>query len=93
MQVERLTSIKIEIKITMLKSSLCHHSDAQILVKETIRITRGLTYFNAAVKRTGKRNKEVVFKKYAFTNCMKKLIIPDKIMQKMQIPMHNLLEQ
>ena len=28
MQVERLTSVKIEIKITMLKSSLCHHSDA-----------------------------------------------------------------
>ena len=92
MQVERLTSIKTEIKITMLKSSLCHHSDAQILVKETIRITRGLTYINATIKRADKRNKEAVFKKCGFTNCIKKLIMLKKIMQKIQMPMHNLLE-
>ena len=56
----------------MLRSSLCDYSDAQILVKETVTVTReGDT--NAA-KRLDERNKGVVFKNCApFTKCISRI--------------------
>ena len=38
----------MEIKIIMLKSGLCDHSDEYIIVKKTVTFTRGLADFNAA---------------------------------------------
>ena len=51
----------------MLKSSLCNYSDAYILVKGTITITGAR---DDARRQADKRNKGVIFKKWApFINC------------------------
>ena len=67
----------MEIKIIMLKSGLCDHSDEYIIVKKTVTSTRGLADFNAAaIKGADKRNEKVVFKNCAFTECIRKIINP-----------------
>ena len=53
----------------MLKSSLCEHSDAYILVTRTITITKARA--DAAAQRADKRNKRVTLKNQVlFTNCI-----------------------
>ena len=66
------TASDIKFKTIMLRSSLCDYSDAQILVKETITVTReGDT---DAAKRLDERNKGVVFKNCApFTKCISRI--------------------
>ena len=52
----------------MLKSSVCHYSDAYIFVKERITITG--TRADIASRQADKRNKRVIFKNGApFINC------------------------
>ena len=52
----------------MLKSSLCDYSDAYILVKGRIAITRARD--NAAARQVDERNKGVIFQSCAkFINC------------------------
>ena len=80
----------------MLKSGLCDHSDEQILVKRTVTFTRGFADFNAAaIKGADKRNKKIVFKNFAFTECIRKIINPQVDYAKdVDIVMlrHNLIE-
>ena len=57
---EIIWPIQIKFKGTILKSSLCEHSDAYILVKGTITIT--ITRTDAAVTQADKMNKQVMFK-------------------------------
>ena len=66
------TASDTKFKTIMLRSSLCDYSDAQILVKETITVTReGDT---DAAKRLDERNKGVVFKNCApFTKCISRM--------------------
>ena len=66
------TASDTKFKTIMLRSSLCDYSDAQILVKETITVTReGDT---DAAKRLDERNKGVVFKNCApFTKCISRI--------------------
>ena len=54
---------QIKFKTTMLKSSLCHYSDAYILVKGTITIVGAGD--NAAARQSDERDKGVVFKNRA----------------------------
>ena len=83
---------QIKFKTTMLKFSLCDHSDAYILVKGTISVNN--TAADGAV--VNNNNKKVIFKNCApFTNCISKI-------NNMQIdnakdidivmPMYNLIE-
>ena len=59
---------QIRFKTTMLKSSLCDHSDAYILVKGKITITGAGD--DAAAKQADERDKGVAFKNCApFTSC------------------------
>ena len=62
----------IKFKITMLKSSLCDYSDADILVKGKITITgRGA---DAAARQADEREKGLAFKNCApFTNCISEI--------------------
>ena len=61
---------QIKFKTTILKSSLCHYSDAYILVKGTISVNNTATA-DAAVNNT---NKKVIFKYCApFTNCISEI--------------------
>ena len=63
---------QIKFKTTMLKFSLCHYSDAYILVKGKITITGAGD--NAAARRADERDKGVVFKNCApFTNCISEI--------------------
>ena len=63
---------QIKFKTTMLKSSLCDHSDAYILVKGTITIN-GIGA-DAAARRADEREKGVAFKNCApFTNCISEI--------------------
>ena len=56
----------------MLKSSLCHYSDAYILVKEKITITGAGA--DAATRQAHERDKGVGFKNCApFTNCISEI--------------------
>ena len=56
----------------MLKSSLCDYSDAYILVKGKITITRAGD--DAAARQTDERDKGVAFKNCApFTNCISEI--------------------
>ena len=60
---------QIKFKTTMLKSSLCNHSDAYILVKGKITIAGAGD--NAAARQADERDKGVAFKNCApFTNCI-----------------------
>ena len=62
------TNSDIRFKTTMLKSSLRDHSDAHILIKETITITGAGD--DAAVRQADERNKDVIFKNRSpFINC------------------------
>ena len=61
----------VKFKTTMLKSSLCDYSDANILIKGRRTITGGRA--DAAAKHAEERDKRVVFKNFApFTNCKTK---------------------
>ena len=63
---------QIKFKTTMLKSSLCDHSDAYFLVKGTITIN-GIGA-DAAARRADEREKGVAFKNCApFTNCISEI--------------------
>ena len=56
-------------KTTMLKSSLCYYSDAYILVRGTIRITRHRNDYTA--KWADERNNGAIFKTWApFRDCI-----------------------
>ena len=58
---------QIKFKTTMLKSSLCDHTEAHILTKGKITITGG---DDAATRQQDERDKGVTFKNCApFTNC------------------------
>ena len=78
----------------MLRSNLCDHADAYILVKETITITSAGN--NDAVKRLDERNKGVIFKNCApFTKCISRINNTDiDNAQDIDIvmPMYNLIE-
>ena len=63
---------QIKFKTTMLKSSLCDYSDAYILVKGRITITRAGA--DAAARQADERDKGVAFKNCApFTNCISEI--------------------
>ena len=73
MRVERITAI-VKFKATMLKSSLYDYSDAYMLVKGTIIITRGPAGTDAAARQADEGNKGVIFKNCApFTGCISKI--------------------
>ena len=78
---------KIRIKTSMLRSNLCDYSDAYIVVKGTIIISR---------QDTAKRNKKATFKNNApFINCISKingLKIDNVEDLDVVTPMYNLLE-
>ena len=58
----------------MLKSSLYDYSDAYMLVKGTIIITRGPAGADASARQADKGNKGVIFKNCApFTGCISKI--------------------
>ena len=61
---------QIKFKTTMLKSSLCDHSDAYILVQGTISVNNTAAQIAAA----NNTNKKVIFKNCApFTNCISEI--------------------
>ena len=63
------TNSQITFKTTMLKLSLCDHSDAYILVKGTITIFG--TGVTAAGRQTNRNRKQAIFKSCApFTHCI-----------------------
>ena len=81
-------------KTTMLRSNLCDHADAYILVEGTITITGAGA--NDAAKQLDERNKGVIFKNCApFTKCISR--INDTDIDNAQdfdivMPMYNLIE-
>ena len=85
---------QIKFKTTMLKSSLRDYSDAYILVKGTITITRAED--DAAARQANERGKGVVFKNCApFTNCISEInntqVDNAKVID-IVMPMYNLIE-
>ena len=61
----------IRFKTAMLRSNLCNHTDANILLKGTIAIT-GVGA--AAARQADKIDKSVIFKNYAsFTKCISRI--------------------
>ena len=75
---------QIKFKTTMLKSSLCDYSDANILVKGTITITEAGA--DAAARQADERDKGVRFTNCApFTNFISEIIIRKKTMLKTSI--------
>ena len=85
---------QIKFKTAMLKSSLCDYSDAYILVKGTITITRAGD--NAAARQADERDKGVVFKNCVpFTNCISEINNTQVDNAKdidIVMPMYNLIE-
>ena len=85
---------QIKFKITMLKSSLCDHSDAYILVKGTITITGAGD--DAAATQAGERDKGVAFKNCVpFTNFISEINNTPVYNAKdidIIMPMYNLIE-
>ena len=85
---------QIKFKTTMLKSSLCDYSDAYILVKGTITITRAGA--DAAARQADERDKGVAFKNCApFTNCISEINntqIDNAKDIDIVMPMYNLIE-
>ena len=58
--------VKLSFKTTMLKSKLCNHSNAYIVVKRTLTVSN-----TGTAAAPNNRNREVVFKNCAsFTNCI-----------------------
>ena len=63
---------QVKFKTTMLKSSLCHYSDAYILVKGKITITEEGN--DAAARQADERDKGAAFKNCApFINCISEI--------------------
>ena len=101
------TSNDIKFKTTMLRSSLCHYADADILVKGTIAITeiagpepdpdapRNAAQLLAA-RQLDERNKGVIFKNCApFTKCISRISNADIDNAQnidIVIPIYNLIE-
>ena len=83
---------QIKFKTTMLKSSLCHYSDAYILVKGTITVNNTA----AADADANNTNKKVIFKNFApFTNCISEINNTQVDNSKdldIVMPMYNLIE-
>ena len=83
---------QIKFKTTMLKSSLCDYSDANILVKGTITVNNT----GAADADANNTNKKVIFKNCApFTNCRSKINNTQVDNTKdidIVMPMYNLIE-
>ena len=83
---------QIKFKTTMLKSSLCDYSDANILVKGTITVNNT----GAADADANNTNKKVIFKNCApFTNCISKINNTQVDNTKdidIVMPMYNLIE-
>ena len=88
------TNSDIRFKTTMLKSSLCDYSDAYVLVKGRITITRAGD--DAGARQANKRNKGVIFKNCApFTNCKSEINNTEIDHAKdidIVMPMYNLIE-
>ena len=85
---------QIKFKSTMLKSSLCHYSDAYILVKGKITITEAGA--DTAARHADERDKGVAFKNCApFTNCISEINNTQVDNAKdidIIMPMYNLIE-
>ena len=85
---------QIKFKTTMLKSSLCDYSDANILVKGTITIAGAGD--DAASRQADERDKAVIFKYCApFTNCISEINDTQVDNAKdidILMPMYNLIE-
>ena len=82
------TSNDIVFKTTMLRSNLCDYSDAYILVKGTITITRAGN--DDAIKRADERGKGVTFENCAlFTKRIRRI---NKTDIDIVMPMYNLIE-
>ena len=85
---------QIKFKTTMLKSSLCDYSDADILVKGKITITGAGD--DTAARQADERDKDVVFKNCApFTNCISEVNntqIDNTKDIDIVMPMYNLIE-
>ena len=79
----------------MLKSSLCDHSDAYILVKVKLTITGAGA--DAEAKQANKRNKGVVFKNFApLIGCISEMNntqVDNARYLNVVMPMYNLIEQ
>ena len=82
----------MKFKTTMLKSSLCHYSDADILVKGKITITGAGD--DAAARQADGRDNLVAFKNCArFTNCISEINNTQIDNAKdIVMPMYNLIE-
>ena len=85
---------QIKFKTTMLKSTLCDHSDAYILVKGKITITGAGD--DAAARQADERDKGVAFKNCApFSNCISEINnihIDNAEDIDIVVPMYNLIE-
>ena len=88
------TNSQIKLKDSMLKSNLRYYSDAYILVKWRITITRAGA--DAAARETNERNKEVIFKNCArFTDSISEINNTQVDNAKdvdVVMPMYNLIE-
>ena len=86
--------LQFKFKTTMLRSSLFDYSDAYILVKGKIKITRAGDH--AAVRQADERDKGVAFKNCApFTNYISEISntqIDNAKVIDMVMPMHNLIK-
>ena len=85
---------QIKFKTSMLKYSLCDYSDAYILVKGNITITRAGN--DSAARQADERDKVVIFKNCApFINCISEIIntqIDNAKDIDIVMPMYNLIE-
>ena len=88
------TNSDIRFKTTTLKSSLCDHSDAYILVKGTITINGAGT--DAAARQADEKNKCVTFKNCVpFINCKGEINNPEIVNARIidiVMPMYNLIK-
>ena len=88
------TNSQIKLKDSMLKSNLRYYSDAYILVKWRITITRAGA--DAAARETNERNKEVIFKNCArFTDSISEINntkVDNAKDVDVVMPMYNLIE-
>ena len=66
-----IPTVKLTLKLPMLKTNLCNYKDVYIVNNGTITITGVKGAGDAAVRQTDKRNKELIFKNRAlFTECI-----------------------
>ena len=88
------TGSDIEVKTTMLRSSLYDYADPYILVRGTIKING--TGDDAAARQANERNKGIIFKNCApFTKCISKINnteIDNAQDFDIVVPMYNLIE-